>query len=65
VSTLLMKPDDKTIDKFVVSSGGILGIGSHLVAMPVDGFSWDADNGGFKIAKRPMTSNRWRSGTHP
>jgi sporulation protein YlmC with PRC-barrel domain len=51
VSTVLIKPDDKTIDQLVVSSGGILGIGSHLVAMPLDGFSWDAENGGFKIAK--------------
>jgi sporulation protein YlmC with PRC-barrel domain len=51
VSTVLMKPDDKTIDRFVVRTGGVLGIGSHHVAMPVDAFSWDGDAAAFKIAK--------------
>jgi sporulation protein YlmC with PRC-barrel domain len=51
VSTLLMKPESKTIDRFVVSEGGVLGVGSHKVALPVDQFTWDSDKGGFKIAK--------------
>ena len=51
VSTLLMKPENKTIDRFVVSEGGVLGVGSHKVALPVDQFTWDSDKGGFKIAK--------------
>ncbi len=51
VSTVLMQPSSKTIDRFVVGEGGVLGIGSHRVALPVDAFSWDAQQGGFKIAK--------------
>ena len=51
VSRVLMKPQDKTIDQLVVRSGGVLGVGGHLVAMPLDAFSWDADAGAFKIGK--------------
>jgi hypothetical protein len=51
VSRVLMKPEDKTIDRLVVRSGGLLGVGGHLVAMPIDAFSWDADAWAFKIAK--------------
>ena len=51
VSRVLMSPDDKTIDRLVVRSDGVLGVGGHLVAMPIDAFSWDADAGAFKIAK--------------
>ena len=51
VSRVLMKPEDKTIDRLVVRSGGVLGVGGHLVAMPIDAFSWDADAGAFKIGK--------------
>jgi sporulation protein YlmC with PRC-barrel domain len=51
VSTLLMKPEDKTIDRFVVSEGGVLGVGAHKVALPIDQFTWDSDKGAFKIAK--------------
>src|SRR5579885_3681391 len=36
VSTVLMKPGTKTIDRLVVSSGGVLGIGGRQVALPVD-----------------------------
>jgi hypothetical protein len=50
VSKVLMKPEDKTIDRLVVRSGGLLGVGGHLVAMPIDAFSWDADAAAFKIA---------------
>jgi sporulation protein YlmC with PRC-barrel domain len=51
VSTVLMKPDDKTIDRLVVQTGGVLGVGSHHVAMPLDAFAWDADADAFKISK--------------
>jgi sporulation protein YlmC with PRC-barrel domain len=51
VSTVLMKPDSKQIDRFVVTAGGVLGVGGHDVALPADDFKWDANKGGFKIAK--------------
>ncbi len=51
VSTVLMQPSSKTIDRLVVGEGGVLGIGSHRVALPIGEFSWDAQKGGFKIAK--------------
>jgi sporulation protein YlmC with PRC-barrel domain len=51
VSKVLMKPDEKTIDRLVVHSGGVLGIGGRYVAMSVDDFSWDADAAAFKISK--------------
>ena len=51
VSKVLMKPDDKTIDRLVVRTGGILGVGAHHVPMPIDAFSWDVDAAAFKIAK--------------
>jgi len=51
VSTVLMNPSSKTIDRFVVSSGGVLGVGGHKVALPLDQFTWDSDKGGFKVTK--------------
>lgn len=51
VSTVLMKPENKTIDRFVVSSGGVLGVGGHKVALPLDQFTWDSEKDGYKIAK--------------
>ena len=51
VSRVLMKPEDKTIDRLVIRSGGVLGMGGHLVALPIDAFSWDADAAAFKIGK--------------
>ena len=51
VSTALMKPESKTIDRLVVSSGGVLGVGAHRVALPIDQFKWDAGEDGFVIAK--------------
>ena len=51
VSTVLMQPQNKTIDRMVVSAGGVLGVGGHKVAVPLDQFKWDSDKGGFKIAK--------------
>lgn len=49
VSTVLMDPQSKRIDKLVVSAGGVIGIGSHRVAIPVDQFSWDSNKGAFKL----------------
>ena len=51
ISKVLMKPDEKTIDRLVVHTGGVLGIGGRHVAMPVNDFSWDADAAAFKISK--------------
>jgi sporulation protein YlmC with PRC-barrel domain len=51
VSKVLMKPEDKTIDRLVVRTGGLLGVGGHHVAMPIEDFSWDTDAAAFKIAK--------------
>jgi hypothetical protein len=49
VSTELMDPSTKKIDRLVVTAGGVLGVGGHRVAIPVDQFSWDADKGAFKL----------------
>lgn len=51
ISTILMKPESKTIDRFVIGEGGVLGVGSHYVAMPIDAFTWDAQKDGFRLAK--------------
>jgi hypothetical protein len=51
VSTVLMKPDSKTLDRLVVSEGGVLGIGSHRVALPIDDFKWDRDRDAFKVSE--------------
>ena len=51
VSTVLMQPSSKTIDRLVVGEGGILGIGSHRVALPLSAFSWDSQKGGFTVAQ--------------
>jgi hypothetical protein len=49
VSTVLMDPQSKKIDRLVVNSGGVLGVGGHRVALPVEGFAWDAEKGAFKL----------------
>jgi len=49
VSTALMDPQSKKIDRLVVTEGGVLGVGGHRVAIPVDRFSWDAEKGAFKL----------------
>ena len=51
VSTVLMRPASKTIDRLVVGEGGMLGVGTHYVALPIDAFSWDSQAAAFKIAK--------------
>jgi len=50
VSTVLMDPQTKKIDRLVVNAGGMLGLGGHRVAMPLDQFKWDADKGAFKLS---------------
>jgi sporulation protein YlmC with PRC-barrel domain len=49
VSTSLMDPTSKKIDRLVVTAGGVLGVGGHRVAIPVEQLSWDADKGAFKL----------------
>ena len=49
VSTVLMDPQSKKIDRLVVNSGGVLGVGGHRVALPIDQFSWDAEKGALKL----------------
>ena len=51
VSNVLMQPTTKTIDRLVVGQGGILGVGSHHVVLPVDAFSWDQQKDGFTVTK--------------
>src|SRR5438874_6650995 len=50
VSTALMDPSSKKIDRLVVTAGGVLGVGGHRVALPIDQFSWDADKAAFKLS---------------
>lgn len=49
VAAVLMRPADKTIDRLVVSEGGVLGIGSHLVVLPLEEFAWDAERAAFRL----------------
>ena len=51
VTTALMQPQDKKIDRLVVHAGGVLGMGGRYVALPVDAFSWDGSKNAFTIAK--------------
>lgn len=50
VSHVLMDPSSKKIDRLVVKTGAVLGIGGHQVAIPVDKFSWEADKDGLKLS---------------
>jgi sporulation protein YlmC with PRC-barrel domain len=51
VSTVLMDPSSKKIDRLVVAEGGVLGVGAHKVALPVDSFHWDSEKRSFTIQK--------------
>ena len=51
VSTVLMDPSSKRVDRLVVAEGGVLGVGAHKVALPVDTFHWDAQKHEFTIQK--------------
>ena len=50
VLTELMNPESKRIDRLVLSTGGILGVNKHDVALGIDKFSWDADKNGLKVS---------------
>jgi sporulation protein YlmC with PRC-barrel domain len=58
VSEVLMQPDSKKIDRLVVTAGGVLGIGGRRVAIPIDEFKWDSQQGGFTLA---MTEAKLKS----
>lgn len=49
VSTALMDPSSKKIDRLLVTVGGVLGVGGHRVAIPIDQFSWDGNQDAFKL----------------
>jgi sporulation protein YlmC with PRC-barrel domain len=51
ISTVLMRPQDRRIDRLVVHTGGVLGIGGRYVAMPVGDFTWDGVKNAFVVAK--------------
>lgn len=51
VSTALIDPLTKKIDRLVVTAGGVLGIGGHRVALPVGQFTWDGKAGVLRLAK--------------
>ncbi len=51
VSTVLMNPANKTVDRLVVNSGGVLGVGGHKVAIPIDQFKWDGEKDAYRLAK--------------
>ena len=50
VSRILMDPQTRKIDRLVVTAGGLLGVGGHRVAVPVDQFKWDAGKGAFQLS---------------
>jgi sporulation protein YlmC with PRC-barrel domain len=58
VSTVLMNPESKQIDRLVVTAGGFLGIGGHPVAIPIERFTWDGDKVVFRL---PMTEANLKS----
>ena len=49
INTVLMDPQSKKVEKLVVNVGGMLGVGGHRVAIPVDQFTWDGQKDGFKL----------------
>jgi len=51
IDTVLMNPQSKSIDRLVVKSGGVLGVGGHDVALPVDQFNWDTTREAFRLTK--------------
>lgn len=67
VSYVLMDPNTKKIDRLVVKTGAVLGLGGHQVAVPVDQFSWEADKGAFKLSmdQNALKSQpEWVEGAH-
>jgi len=62
VSTVLMNPDSKKIDRLVVTTGGVLGVGGHRVAIPLEQFSWDSGKGAFKLSQTVAPASRTSAG---
>ena len=58
VSEVLMDPQSKKIDRLVVTSGGVLGIGGRAVAIPIDQFKWNSQKDGFMLS---MTTAQLKS----
>ena len=49
VSTVLIDPQTKKVDRLVVAAVGVLGIGGRRVAIPIDQFKWEPDKGAFRL----------------
>ena len=49
VSTVLIDPQTKKVDRLVVAAGGVLGIGGRQIAIPIDQFTWEADKGALRL----------------
>jgi sporulation protein YlmC with PRC-barrel domain len=67
VSQVLMDPNSKKIDRLVVKTGAVLGLGGHQVALPVDQFSWEADKGVLKLSMDEAalkSQPEWVEGAH-
>jgi sporulation protein YlmC with PRC-barrel domain len=67
VSEVLMNPDSKKIDKLVVKTGAVLGLGGHQFALPVDQFSWESDKGVLKVSMDEASLKsqpEWVEGAH-
>ncbi|MBI3516760.1 MAG: PRC-barrel domain-containing protein [Proteobacteria bacterium] len=51
IDTVLINPQSKAIDRLVVKSGGVLGVGGRDVAIAIDQFNWDSAREGFRLSK--------------
>jgi sporulation protein YlmC with PRC-barrel domain len=68
ITTVLMNPQKRTIDRLVIESGGVLGVGAHRYAVPLDKFTWDAQRGGFIVGmdeKALKSQPEWVEGANP
>jgi hypothetical protein len=61
VSTVLTDSQTRKIDRLVVTAGGMLGMGGHRIALPLDQFKWDADKGAFRLPTA-LASLKWMPG---
>jgi sporulation protein YlmC with PRC-barrel domain len=67
VSQVLMDPNNKKIDRLVVKTGAVLGLGGHQFALPVDQFSWEADKGVLNLSMDEAalkSQPEWVEGAH-
>lgn len=67
VSYVLMDPSSKKIDRLVVKTGGVLGLGGHQVALPIDQFSWEPNKDAFKVSTDEAalkSQPEWVEGAH-